>query len=165
MDENKHERQGEEEFRAVLTPYRSLSRVGFHVLLGTLGLISFLVGAVMLAIGAWPVFGFLGFDVLLIYLAFRLNYRAGRQYESVELTHDYLTLVRVHPSGRRESFQFNPYWVRVQVYERRHGRADLCLASHGRELSFGCFLTDGEKREFAHALKNALRLARGRSRI
>jgi uncharacterized membrane protein len=165
MNENSGARQAEEPFRAVLTPYRSLSPVGFLVLMCAIGLVSFVTGAVLLAMGAWPVFGFLGLDVLLIYLAFRLNYRAGRQYETVELTRDLLTLTRVHPSGRRESFQFNPYWVGVQVREGRHGRADLRLASHGRELSIGRFLTDDEKREFAEALKVALLTARGGPRI
>jgi uncharacterized membrane protein len=128
-------------------------------------LIGFIMGVVFLAIGAWPVFGFLGLDVLLIYLAFRLNYRAGRQYETVELTRDLLTLTRVHPSGRHESFQFNPYWVRVLLRERRHGRRDLCIASHGRVFSFGRFLTDDEKRAFADALRGALLGARGGPRI
>jgi uncharacterized membrane protein len=165
MNENAGAKQGEEAFRAVLTPYRSLSALGFLALMCAVGLISFVMGAVFLAMGAWPVFGFLGLDVLLIYLAFRLNYRAGRQYEIVELTRDLLTLTRVNPSGRHESFHFNPYWVRVQLRERRHGRADLCLASHGRVLSFGRFLTDDEKREFADALKGALVGARGGPRV
>jgi uncharacterized membrane protein len=165
MTENNGARQAEEAFRAVLMPYRSLSPIGFVVLMAAIGLVSFATGAVFLAMGAWPVFGFVGLDVLLIYIAFRLNYRSGRQYEIVELTRDLLTLTRVHPSGRRESFQFNPYWVRVNLHEGPHGRADLCLASHGRELSFGRFLTDDEKREFAEALKDALLAARGGPRI
>jgi uncharacterized membrane protein len=165
MNENNAAKQAEEAFRAVLTPYRSLSPAGFLVLMGAVGLVSFVMGVVLLALGAWPVFGFLGLDVLLIYLAFRLNYRAGRQYETVELTRDVLTLTRVHPSGRRERFQFNPYWVRVQLHEGRHGRAHLCLASHGSNLSIGRFLTDDEKREFAEALKGALLVARGGPRI
>jgi uncharacterized membrane protein len=165
MNEDAGAKQGEEAFRAVLTPYRSLSAVGFLAMICAVGLISFVMGAVFLAMGAWPVFGFLSLDVLLIYLAFRLNYRTGRQYETLELTRDLLTLTRVHPSGRHESFQFNPYWVRVQLRERRHGRADLCLASHGQELSFGRFLTDDEKRAFAEALKSALLGARGGPRI
>jgi uncharacterized membrane protein len=165
MDENARAKQGEEAFRAVLTPHRSLSSIGFIALMCAVALIGFIMGVVFLAIGAWPVFGFLGLDVLLIYLAFRLNYRAGRQYETVELTRDLLTLTRVHPSGRHESFQFNPYWVRVQLRERRHGRRDLCIASHGRVFCFGRFLTDDEKREFADALKGALLGARGGPRI
>jgi uncharacterized membrane protein len=165
MNENNAAKQAEEAFRAVLTPYRSLSPAGFLLLMCAVGLVSFVMGVVLLALGAWPVFGFLGLDVLLIYLAFRLNYRAGRQYETVELTRDILTLTRVHPSGRRERFQFNPYWVRVQLHEGRHGRADLCLASRGSNLSIGRFLTDGEKREFAEALTGALLVARGGPRI
>ena len=33
---------------------------------------------VFLLAGAWPVFGFFGLDVLLVYWAFRLNYRRAR---------------------------------------------------------------------------------------
>jgi uncharacterized membrane protein len=165
MNENNSATQAEEAFRAVLMPYRSLSPIGFAVLMGAVGLVSFVTGAVFLAMGAWPVFGYFGLDVLLIYIAFLLNYRSGRQYETVELTRDQLTLTRVHPSGRCESFQFNPYWVRVHLHEGPLGRASLGLASHGRELSFGRFLTDDEKREFAGALKDALLVARGGPRI
>ena len=86
--------------------------------------------------GAWPVFGFFGLDVALIYAAFKLNYRSGRLYETVELTPETLTITRVHPSGKQESFDFNPYWVRVRLAEVPQGRTDLRLASHGREFSF-----------------------------
>ena len=44
-----------------------------------------------LLIGAWPVFGFLGLDVLLIYIAFRANFRAARAYEEVTVTATELT--------------------------------------------------------------------------
>ena len=40
----------------------------------------------VLLAGAWPVIGFFGLDVALIYLAFKLNYRSGRLYETIELT-------------------------------------------------------------------------------
>ena len=116
---------------------------------------------VFLAMGAWPVFGFFGLDVALVYIAFRLNYRSGRLYELVELTPETLTVTRVHPSGKRESFDFNPYWVRVRLAEGPQGRTDLRLASHGRELSFGRFLTDDERRDFSDALAGALIEARG----
>ena len=58
-------------FSAVLTPHRSLGRVGFLVLMALIGGISFVAGIVFLLIGAWPVFGFFGLDVLLLYWAFR----------------------------------------------------------------------------------------------
>ena len=152
-------------FRAVLTPYRSLSPTGFLILMAGFGLVSFVTGGVFLAMGAWPVFGFYGLDVLLIYIAFRLNYRAGRQYETVEIANDALTVTRVAPSGARQSFDFNPYLVRVDLEEWPDGRTELRLASQGRELSFGRFLTDGEKRDLAEALEGALIAARGGPRI
>ena len=119
-----------ESFRAVLYPHRSLSPTGFLILMSAIGGVSFVTGMAFLLIGAWPVFGFFGLDVALIYAAFKLNYRSGRLYETVELTPEALVITRVHPSGKQESFDFNPYWVRVRLAELPQGRNDLraCLA-------------------------------------
>jgi uncharacterized membrane protein len=130
------------------------------ILMSAVGIVSFVTGLVFLIIGAWPVLGFFGLDALLIYIAFKLNYRSGRLLETVELTPSLLTLTRVHPSGARESFDFNPYWVRVLLSERPDGRTELRLASHGREYPFARFLTDDERRDFAKALTGALGAAR-----
>lgn len=153
------------EFRAVLRPHRSLGPTGFVVLMSIISGISFLTGAVFFFMGAWPVLGFFGLDVLLIYIAFRLNYRSARLHETVELSGADLTVTRIHPSGRRERFVFNPYWVRVRLAEGRDGRTDLRLHLRGKELSFGRFLTDDERRDFAKALTGALIQAKGGTRI
>ncbi len=156
---------GPGEFRAVLRPHRSLGPTGFLVLMSIISAVSFTTGAVFYFMGAWPVLGFFGLDVLIIYIAFRLNYRAGRLHETVELNSSDLTVTRFHPSGRTERFVLNPYWVRVRLAEGRDGRTDLRLHLHGKELSFGRFLTDDERRDFAKALTGALIEARGGSRI
>src|SRR5271169_3679921 len=62
-------------FERVLLPHRSLPSRNFHLLMGLLGLISVAVGVGFVSVGAWPVIGFFGLDVALVYLAFRLNYR------------------------------------------------------------------------------------------
>jgi uncharacterized membrane protein len=152
-------------FRAVLTPHRSLGPTGFLVLMAALAGISFATGIAFLLIGAWPVLGFFGLDVALVYVAFKLNYRSGRLYETVELTPAKLTWTRVHPSGRREQFDCNPYWARVNLREWPDGRTDLRLIAQGKELVFGRFLTDDERRQFASALRGALVDARGGARI
>lgn len=152
-------------FRAVLRPHRSLGPKGFLVLMAILSLISFTAGLVFFFMGAWPVFGFLGLDVVLVYVAFRLNYRSGRLYETVEVTPDELTITRVHPSGRTERFACNPYWARVRLAQGRDGRTDLRLHLRGKEMSFGRFLTDDERHDFAQALTGALAQARGGARI
>jgi uncharacterized membrane protein len=154
-----------EAFRAMLTPHRSLGPKGFLALMLGLGAISFITGMVFLVAGAWPVLGFFGLDVLVIYIAFRLNYRSGRLYETLDLTPARLVLTRVHPSGRQERFDCNPYWARVNLREWPDGRTALSVVSRGTELAFGSFLTDDERRDLAGALKEALLAARGGARI
>ncbi len=150
-----------EPFRAVLTPHRSLGPRGFLLLMGGLSLVSFITGVAFYLKGAWPVLCFFGLDVLIIYVAFRLNYRSGRLCETVEINDAKLTLTRVHPSGRAERFAFNPYWTRVDLAEGRDGRTALSLRHHDNVLWFGRFLNDDERREVADMLRQALANARG----
>lgn len=152
-------------FSAILTPYRSLPPRGFLILMAAIGTVSFAAGFAFYLMGAWPVLGFFGLDVLLIYVAFRLNYRAGRLYETIDLTDDALVVKRVRPSGRTESWTFNPYWVSLDLAERVGQCAELSLSSHGRRLVFGRFLAESEKKEFADALAGALTKHRGGVRI
>jgi uncharacterized membrane protein len=160
MSENRPATQEREPYRVVLYPHRSLGPTGFLILMSAIGVVSFVTGMVFLILGAWPVLGFFGLDVALIYFAFKLNYRSGRLYELIELTPETLTVTRVYPSGRKERFAFNPYWVRVLLAEGPQGRTDLRLASHGDEFSLGRFLTDEERRDLSQALSGALAQAR-----
>lgn len=157
MTDSLIEKQFSKETRFVLHPYRSLTPRGFTVLMTVLGLVSFTVGIIFLFLGAWPVFGFFGLDVALIYYAFKRNYRSGRLYEMVTLSPELLKLTRIHPSGRREEFEFNPYWARVRVsIDHPDGRTSMRLMAQGKEVLFGQFLTDDERRDFADALTGAL---------
>jgi uncharacterized membrane protein len=166
MNGNPEQTQAEPEpFRALLTPHRSLGPKGFLALMLALGGVSFVTGMLFLAVGAWPVLGFLGLDVLLVYVAFRLNYRSGRRYETLELTPARFVLTRVHPSGRQEQHECNPYWARVSLREWPDGRTALSVISRGTELAFGSFLTDDERRDLAVALREALLTVRGGVRI
>lgn len=147
-------------FSATLTPHRSLGPRGFVVLMSVLGGVSFVAGIVFAWLGAWPILGFFGLDVLIVYVAFKLNYRSGRLYETLDLDRDALRLTRVHPSGRRERFDFSAYWVRVILDTASDGRSAMRLSSHGRTVTFGAFLTDDERLSLADALKKALLNAR-----
>lgn len=152
-------------FHAVLTPHRSLGPKGFVILMSAVAGVSFVAGFAFLLMGAWPVFGFFGLDVALVYLAFKLNYRSGRLYETIDLTPARFLLTRVHPSGRTEQFDCNPYWASVRLREWPDGRTDLRVVERGKALFFGRFLNDDERRELAAALKTALFQARGGVRI
>jgi uncharacterized membrane protein len=144
-------------FSAVLTPHRSLGRKGFLILMTVLGLISFATGTAFLLAGAWPVFGFCGLDVLLIYFAFRLSYRRAKAYEQVTVTPSELTVRQVSHHGRINEWTLNPLWVKLdRVVHAEFGIERLFLVSHGRRLAIAGFLGPQEKESFALALSAAI---------
>jgi len=144
-------------YSVVLTPHRSLNRVGFWILIGAYGAVSFIAGIAFLLMGAWPVFGFFGLDVLLLYWAFRLNYRHARAYEEVKVTPSALTLRQVSHRGRAREWVLNPLWVRLdKVVHEEFGIERLSLVSRGKELAIASFLGPEEKASFAKALGRAL---------
>lgn len=148
-------------FSALLTPHRSLSPTGFVMVMLALVSCSFTAGLVFWMMGAWPIVGFFGLDIVLVQLAFRLNYRAARASEQVELFHDRLTVRRTAPSGRWSEFSLNPYWARLEI--DRHpeiGVTRLMLASHGKRFTIGGFLGPHERETFAQAFSAALAEAR-----
>jgi uncharacterized membrane protein len=144
-------------FAARLTPYRSLSPAGFNLLMMAIVAVTFAAGLAFWLIGAWPVVGFFGLDIVLIQLAFRLNYRAARAFEEIEVTRAALTVRKVTASGRSREFGFNPYWARLEI-DRRHDRliSRLRIASHGKRLDIGSFLGPNERESFATAFSAAL---------
>ena len=148
-------------FSATLTPHRSLGRVGFLILMLLFGSISFITGIVFLVLGAWPVLGFFGLDVLLLYWAFRLNYRHAEAYEQVTVTPSELRVRKVSHLGRVREWVLNPLWVKLDKVEIQDFGIDrLFLISRGKKLTIGSFLSPNEKAGFAEELLKALNEAR-----
>jgi len=148
-------------FSAVITPHRSLGRVGFLVLMGIFGAISFIAGLLFLVAGAWPVFGFFSLDMLLLYWAFRLSYRHAHAYEEVEVTSSALTVRKVSHHGASREWVLNPLWVKLdKVVHEEFGIERLLLVSRGKRLAIASFLSPHEKASFAQELGAALSEAR-----
>lgn len=143
-------------FAAVLRPHRSLGPIAFLVLMGVVSAVSFAAGLMFWMQGAWPVSGFFGLDVLLLYAAFRLNYRDAGLYEAVTIADHRLDVTRVEPSGRSHLWSFNPAWVRLELEEHASGVSTLWLRSGRDAVSLGRFLSDPERRDFASALRRAI---------
>jgi uncharacterized membrane protein len=144
-------------FAARLTPHRSLSRAGFVLVMAVLGTVSFAAGTVFLLIGAWPVFGFFGLDVLLVYWAFRANYRAAAAYEDVVVTPSELRVRKVSHRGQVAEWALNPLWARLDYeIDEEFGLQRLYLVSRGRKLPIAAFLPPQEKESFAAALAAAI---------
>ncbi|MBV9859021.1 MAG: DUF2244 domain-containing protein [Alphaproteobacteria bacterium] len=143
-------------FECVLLPHRSLPPRGFHLLMLLLGVVSLAVGIGFVSIGAWPITGFFGLDVALVYVAFRLSYRSARQRETLRLAEDAFTVERVSVRGERRLWRFQPFWLRVILEERADESNRLLVASHGRSLAIGDFLPPPMRRELATTLREAL---------
>jgi len=148
-------------FSALLTPHRSLNRTGFLLLMGFITVVSFISGIVFLSMGAWPVFGFFGLDVLAIYWAFKANFHRATAYEEIAVTPSALHVRRVTHLGSVSEWTFNPLWVRLDVEaDDEFGVERLELVSRGRSLTIGSFLGPDEKSSFAKALTAALSSAK-----
>jgi uncharacterized membrane protein len=143
-------------FDAVLRPHRSLGPRGFLILMICVCTLSFVGGMYFMIIGAWPIFGFMGLDVLGVYIAFRASYRSGRLFEAVQLSQSALSVQRVHPSGRIQTWLFEPYWVQVHMDDPPEHGSRLTLRSHGKDLTIGSFLTPEERLDVAKAIREAL---------
>ncbi|WP_188345782.1 DUF2244 domain-containing protein [Phyllobacterium sp. 628] len=156
-------RNEEEIFHALLVPHRSLGNTGFLVVMAALGGCSFLTGLFFLSLGAWPVFGFFGLDVLLVYIAFRMNYAAAKAHEEVSISRLALQIKQVAPSGRTKLHEFNPFWTRFSVARHEEiGITSMLVEGQGKAVSIGSFLNPDDRESFASAFTRALATAKGR---
>ena len=122
-------------FEAQLTPYRSLGRRGFVIVMGIISTITLVHGVVFMAAGAWPVVGFFGLD----------------------LSRTDLKITKRAPSGTTQDYSFNPFWARFEV--ARHdeiGITGMQVSGQGRVTDIGSFLNPQDRESFASAFSGAL---------
>src|ERR1700704_1544939 len=140
-------------FATSLLPHRSLSPEGFKWLIRGAIAANLLVGLPMLLLGAWPVLGFLGLDVCLLWFLFKRSYLDARRSETLVLTDRELIVDRVAPDGEREQHRLDAYWLRVD-WDATSER--LALVSRGNRVVIGRFLAAAERERVAGELKAAL---------
>jgi uncharacterized membrane protein len=141
-----------------LTPHRSLSREGFVALMIVMVGINLAGGLLFLVAGAWPITGFMGLDVLLVWWAFRANFADGRRAERIVVQDDLVTLQRISPAGHRETLEFNRRWLRVELEfdEAREIVGRLLLSYRGALTEVGSFLGADERKSLSKELRQAL---------
>ena len=150
-------------FQALLTPHRSLGRTGFTILMGALLFGWAVTGAIFLAHGAWPIFGFFGLDVAGVYIAFRVNYRAARAREEISVSRTSLDIRKTAPSGRFEDHHFNPFWTRFSIARHAEiGITRMAVEAQGESVPIGGFLNPDDRESFATAFSRALATAKAR---
>lgn len=149
-------------WQATLTPHRSLTRSGFLTLMGLVFLVNLIVGGMFVALGAWPIAGFAGLDVLLVWWAFRVNFADARKLERISITEHEVVLDRLSEKHPPEQQRFVRRWVRVELEEDRDREliGNLLLISGRTRVVVGEFLGPEERKTLATALKAALAIPR-----
>ena len=147
-------------------PYRSLSPRGFAVVMIALGSLAFCIGLGFFLMGAWPVIGFLGLELLVVWFAFRMNYRAARRRQHLTATSRQLTIETVSPAGDSETTEVPTAWAQVELTPRdepemrARERQKVIVRSHGRATEIGGFLHPAETPKLAREVKRMIGRAR-----
>ena len=141
-----------------LTPHRSLSREGFVAIMVILVVLNFVGGMFFFVVGAWPVTGFMGLDVVLMWWAFRRNFSDAKRAERIIVEDDLVTLQRLSAAGAKESIEFNRRWLKVELEfdEAREIVGRLLLSYRGSLTEVASFLGADERQSLSKALRQAL---------
>ncbi len=129
-------------FEAELVPHRSLSPRGIYLVLGFLGTVSFSVTLLFWYLGAWPIAGFNGGEMLLAAALLRSHARSRR--------------VRYDIDGGRSEVCLPAAWLNIDLVEKPGRVPGLFLISRGRREEVARALGEPQKRDFAAALRSAL---------
>lgn len=159
MTPGKAEDRTEEEpvFAATIRPHRSLGRDGFRVMMIVCGLVALAACIRVIALGFWPVSGFIVVDLVGLYVAFRVSYRRARAFEEVVLTRIELMIRRVTHKGQEREWRLNPLWTRLdRETDDEYGLQRIALVSRGQRIVIAGDLSPVEREDFADAFGTAL---------
>ena len=135
----------------VLWPHRSLRPRGFKILMLVLAGLMFCIGLGFFLVGAWPVIGFLGLEILVVWLAFKMNFHAARKRETLRADPQTFSIERTDPSGETEVEEMPTAWLQARLIEdperARSETEKLVVRSHGKEAEIGAFLHQSEKKQ------------------
>jgi len=145
-------------------PYRSLSKKGFRNLMFCVSFIFFSIGVYFWYLGAWPVFGFIGLDVVLLYYAFRINYRSGEIFETLKMEKEFLLVTRNFPSGKKQSWSLEPYWASVQLITPNRNEQSLIIKSKDKVVLIGSFLNNNDKEKLFKKIQDAFNSFKNQTR-
>lgn len=148
-------------FSAVLHPHRSLNLRGVRLVMVLVALASCIASIPFIVLGFWPVAGFYGLDVVLLFFALRASLAEARSSEEVRVSALEVLLRKNPVKGPSAEWRFNPAWTRLHREEHEEfGVQRLALVSRGQSVGLAAFLSPDEKANFGDALSAALAEAR-----
>lgn len=145
---------------AMLRPNRSLSRSAFIVVMGVVAALNAFSALAFIQAGAVPIVGFMGLDILIVWLAFKVCFRDQTQWTRVRVTADALRVDHVNPKGEASNVELPTAFARVELKEPLTAHSWLTLANKSEAYVIGRFLTLDERKSLADAIQDALFRAR-----
>lgn len=126
----------------------------FKALLVGFALLCLTVAGAFAFVGAVPVLGFAGLELVLLFVLLRLSFRRAAAVEGVSISGD-ATIVR---RGGTEAARLQSYWLTIEPSEWEN--RGLVLRSRGQSVAVGAGLAAAEVSDLAAALRGALHRAK-----
>jgi uncharacterized membrane protein len=146
---------------AEIRPHRSLSKHGFHWVIGFVIVWNLIAGCFFVfALHAFPIPIFLGLDVLGVFLAFRLNYRGAGQIERVQISAQEVRVLHQYGRHARTVWTSPTAFTRVALDGAGEHHARVRLRMSDRAVIVGAALSPPERDDLAAALEAAIGKAR-----
>jgi uncharacterized membrane protein len=143
-------------FQAEVTPHRSLSARGLRLIIAFVCIVSLGTTTLFWRLGAWPVAGFNGVEILLALVLLRAHHKSARAKEILMLSGGGLRILRVDATGKSSEQILPAGWLNVLLTERPGRVPGLYLTARGRHVEVAHSLGEPEKRDLAEALAGAL---------
>ena len=131
----------------------SLSTKGFYILMASIILPALFIGSAFLLIGAWPVLGFMGLEIILIYIFFKILFYKNNFYEHVILDKSKFYISYNNKNSVINSVNLEPTWLQVKLENNNN---KLQIFTHGKAIELGKCLAIKEKASLAITIQEAL---------
>jgi uncharacterized membrane protein len=126
----------------------------FKWLLVVFALVCLTVAGIFALLGAGPVLGFAGLELILLFVLLRTSFRRAATEEDVSIAGDATIVQRGGPNGRRIVARLQSYWL--QVEPSLYGAQGIVLRSRGTKISVGVGLPANEVRDLTAAVRGAV---------
>jgi len=141
-----------------LWPHRSLDPKGFAIFIViTCVMLTMPLGALVGTAMLWIMLPFLAVAVAGVWFAIQRSNRDGQLCEQLTLCDDTVRLTRHNPRGSDQTWEANPYWVRLSLHDKKGPVENyLTMNGAGREVELGAFLSPEERLELHGELSREL---------
>jgi len=145
---------------AHLTPSVAIKLSAVRWILSLFGCVCVFMGVTFALIGAQPVLGFMGIEIILLFAVYRFCVRNSRMAEQIILSGHSVLFRRIDRYGNISITNFEPLWLRIEIGGAKGVFRHIVFASKGRSCNVGVFLTPEEKVVLLNTLQRALRKLR-----